>query len=158
MNGVRLGIDVGSVRIGVAACDPAAALAFPVETVARDQQALSPEQASDVERLVQLVEHYHPQLVYVGLPVSLSGREGPAAQQAREYAQVLALRIAPISVRVVDERLTTVTAAGQLRQARTREKNRRQVIDQQAAVVALQAALDIERGTGRVAGALIDVS
>lgn len=153
--GVRLCVDVGSVRVGLAASDPDAILAFPVETIARDQSAADLVGSSDLNRLAELVDSYQPVVVYVGLPVGLSGREGPAAQVARAYAQALAVRIAPISVRVVDERLTTVTAASQLRHAARRGKKQRQVIDQQAASVALQAALEVERHTGKWAGQAI---
>lgn len=103
--GRRLAVDVGDARIGVASCDPDGLLATPVETVpGRDVPAAH-------RRLVQLVEEYEPIEVVVGLPRSLSGGEGPAAVKVRAFAEEVARRIAPVPVRLVDERMTTVTAA-----------------------------------------------
>jgi putative Holliday junction resolvase len=146
--GVRLGIDPGDARIGVAATDPGAILATPVETVARGE--------GDLERIAALVEEYRAVLVYVGLPRSLSGGEGPAAGKVREFAQGLAVRVSPCPVRLVDERLSTVTAEAVLRDRGKKGKKRRAVVDQAAAVVILQAALDTERARGRVAGEAVE--
>lgn len=138
--GVRLGVDLGSVRIGVAASDRSGMLAVPVETVPRGK--------GDLDRLAALVGEYEASAVLVGLPRSLSGGEGPAAASVREWAGVLAARLAPTEVRLVDERLSTVSAAGNLRASGVSSKRGRGVVDQAAAVVFLQAALDTERGTG----------
>src|ERR687896_634640 len=93
--------------------------------------------------------------VVVGLPVSLSGREGPAATAARQFATRLARRLTPGMVRLHDERLTTVTAESSLRERGIRGQARRKVVDQAAAVVLLQAALDGERLTGRAPGEIV---
>ncbi len=144
--GVRLGIDVGDVRIGVAACDPSGLIATPVETVRRGP--------GDLARLRALaVEHGAVETV-VGLPRSLSGGEGPAAAKVRLFASALADALAAdgIGVRLCDERLSTVSAEATLREQGRKGKRRRAVVDQAAAVVILQNALDTERGTGRPAG------
>ncbi|MFC5186508.1 Holliday junction resolvase RuvX [Actinomadura harenae] len=142
--GVRLGVDVGSVRIGVARCDPGGILASPLETVKAGK--------GDVDRLVRLVEENEAIEVIVGLPTSLSGREGPAATSARRFATMLAERLSPEIVRLYDERLTTVTAESGLRAGGVHGQARRKVVDQAAAAVLLQAALDGERLTGRPPG------
>jgi putative holliday junction resolvase len=142
--GVRLGIDLGSVRIGVAASDPSGFLASPVETVARGK--------GDVDRLAALVHERDAVEVLVGLPRSLSGGDGPAAAAARSWAGELAARLAPTPVRLVDERLSTVSAGRDLRAAGVSGRKARGVVDQAAAVVFLQAALDIERSSGAPAG------
>ena len=141
--GVRLAVDLGSVRIGIAACDPSGLLAFPVETVRRG--------AGDVARIVALTTEYEALEVLLGLPTNLSGREGEAARGVREFASVLAAAV-PCPVRLVDERLSTVTAGSQMRAAGVKSKKGRSAIDQAAAVVFLQAALDSERANGNAPG------
>ncbi|GGL44950.1 Holliday junction resolvase RuvX [Planomonospora parontospora] len=148
-NGTRLGVDVGSVRIGVARSDPSGLLATPVETVRRGR--------GDLERLAELAAEYEVVEVVVGLPTSLSGREGQAAELARGFAARIAARLAPVPVRLFDERLTTVTAQQGLRASGVKAKQQRGVVDQAAAVVLLQAALDAERATGRAPGAPVAV-
>lgn len=130
----------------MARSDPSGVLATPVETVRRGK--------GDLRRLRQLVRDEEAVEVLVGLPRSLSGRDGPAAAKAREFARRLAVRVDPVPVRVVDERLTTVTAEAMLRDQRKGAK-RRAVVDQVAAVVILQQALDTERATGRPPGELV---
>lgn len=152
--GRRVGIDVGSVRVGVAASDPSALLATPVRTVARDADATA-EAPTDVEEIVELVRELEAVEVVVGLPRSLSGSEGPAAGIARTYAGRLAVRVAPVPVRLVDERNTTVEAHRQLRASGVGGRSQRAVVDQAAAVLILQAALDAERSSGRPPGELV---
>ena len=79
-------------------------------------------------------------------------RSGAAAAKARQYAAVLARRIAPVAVRLVDERLTTVDAHRALRESGVAGRRQRAVVDQAAAVIILQSALDEERSTGRPPG------
>ncbi|NAS27309.1 Holliday junction resolvase RuvX [Herbidospora sp. NEAU-GS84] len=146
--GTRLGVDAGSVRIGVARSDPSGLLATPVETVKRGR--------GDLDRLAALVAEHEVVEVVVGLPTSLSGRESHAAGAAREFAAALAARVAPVPVRLYDERLTTVTAQANLRQSGRKARNQRDVIDQAAAVVLLQAALDGERASGKPPGHPLD--
>jgi putative Holliday junction resolvase len=145
--GVRLGVDAGSVRIGVARSDPSGILASPLETVRSGK--------GDIDRIVHLVAEHEAVEVVVGLPTSLSGREGPAAGAARRFAARIAGRLAPESVRLFDERLTTVTAESGLRERGLHGQARRKVVDQAAAAVLLQAALDAERLTGRPPGEIV---
>ncbi len=150
--GVRLGVDVGSVRVGVAVSDPDGLLATPVETVPRTAETPAAPDDEDVSRIAGLVLDHGAVRVVVGLPRSLSGEEGPAARRARTYASVLAARIAPVPVRLVDERLTTVEAHRALRESGLAGRRQRAVVDQAAAVLILQSALDTERTTGTPAG------
>ncbi|TQK71451.1 MULTISPECIES: Holliday junction resolvase RuvX [unclassified Nocardioides] len=145
-HGVRLGVDPGDARIGVARSDPSGVLATPVETVRRGK--------GDLRRLHQILAEENAVEVVMGLPRSLGGGEGPAALKTREFAVRLARRIEPVPVRLVDERLTTVTAEAMLRDQRKGAK-RRAVVDQVAAVVILQQALDAERATGNPPGELV---
>ena len=166
--GVRLGVDVGTVRVGVAVSDPRGLVATPVETVLRDPAgardragardiAGASEQAGgrDLERIAAIAAERKAVEVIVGLPTSMSGREGPAAAAARSFAHALATRLAPTDVRLVDERLTTVSAAGELRRSGVAQRKGRSVVDQVAASIILQSALDIERGTGAPPGTLV---
>lgn len=144
--GVRLAVDPGRARIGVATCDPDGLLATPVETVpaGRDQW----------DRLVELVGEVGAVEVLVGLPLRLSGDEGPAAAEARVFAAELAARLT-VPVRLVDERLTTATASRGLQSAGRSSRSSRSVVDQAAAVELLQGALDAERSTGRAPGTAV---
>jgi len=137
--GRSLGVDVGSVRIGVACSDPDGILATPVETVRRDRSG------RHVRRLAALAAELEAVEIIVGLPRTLADRTGPAAQDAIELAETLATRVAPIPVRLADERLTTVSAQRSLRAAGVRTKDQRAVIDQAAAVAILQSWLDERR-------------
>lgn len=146
--GRRLGIDVGSVRIGVACSDPDAILATPVETVRRDRNG------KHLRRLAALAAELEAVEVVVGLPRTLADRTGPSALDAIDVADALAQRIAPTPVRLADERLTTVAAQRSLRAAGVRARQQRAVIDQAAAVAILQSWLDQRRAA--VAGELSD--
>lgn len=138
MTGVWMGIDVGSVRVGVAKSDGGGVLATPVVTLARDTRT-----NRDISQLADLVREYEAVGVVVGLPVTLAGREGPSAAMARDYAARLSEQIAPIRVQLLDERLTTVSAARKLADGGVRgARAKRAVIDQAAAVELLQHWLD----------------
>ena len=147
--GVRLGIDPGDARIGVARSDPSGMLATPVETVRRGK--------GDLARIAEILTEEHAVEVVVGLPRSLSGREGPAAVKVRQFALDLARQVAPVPVRLCDERLTTVSAEAMLRDRGRKGAKRRAVVDQAAAVVILQQALETERARGSVPGELVEV-
>lgn len=139
--GRRLGVDVGDVRVGVATCDPDGLVATPVETVPAGQGC--------IPRIVALAREYDVIEIVVGYPLSLSGREGPAAAKVRAFAAELAPLVLPVAVRLVDERMSTMTAESHLRASgvtgRKQSGKKRAVIDQAAATVILQAALDAER-------------
>jgi putative Holliday junction resolvase len=137
--GRRLGVDVGTVRIGVAVSDPDGILATPVETVRRERTG------KHLRRLSALVTDHDIVEVVVGLPRTLADRAGASAQDAVDVADALAERIAPVPVRLADERLTTVVAQRALREAGVRAKSQRGVIDQAAAVGILQGWLDQRR-------------
>jgi putative Holliday junction resolvase len=148
--GVRLAIDLGSARIGVAHCDGDGRLASPLATVPRGE--------GDLDGLAGLAAADDVIEVVVGLPVGLSGREGRAAAEARTFAARLARRVAPLPVRLVDERFTTVIAHDALRQGGSDSRARRPKVDQAAAALLLQGALDMERSTGHPAGELVGSS
>jgi putative holliday junction resolvase len=133
-------VDVGTVRIGVASSDPDGILATPVETVARDRKG-----GKHIRRLAQIAGELEVVEVVVGLPRTLADRTGPSALDAIEVADALAARIAPVPVRLADERLTTVTAQRSLREAGVRAKGQKSMIDQVAAVGILQTWLDQRR-------------
>lgn len=142
--GRRLGVDVGAVRVGVALSDPAPMLATPLVTLRRDVEG-----GTDLTRLVELVAEHEVVEVVVGMPKTLAGRHGQAAEAAQEYGEALAGRIAPVPVRFVDERLTTVTASRVLSQRGVKGRKQRAVVDQAAAVEILQAYLDTRGQTRR---------
>jgi putative Holliday junction resolvase len=146
--GVRIGVDVGKVRVGVARSDRDGMLATPVETV--------PRGAGTIERLRELIAELEPVEIVVGLPLSLSGGDTASTTDARDLAAQLATA-SGTPVRLVDERLTTVSAQRALRDAGRRAKGSRPVIDQVAAVIILQNALDSERMAARPPGDLIDL-
>jgi putative Holliday junction resolvase len=147
-HGVRLGIDPGDARIGVARSDPTGFLATPVETVRSGK--------GDLARIAKILAEEEAVEVVVGLPRSLSGQEGPAAVKVREFARSLARRVSPVPVRLVDERMTTVSAEAMLRDQGRKGGKRRAVVDQAAAVLILQHALDTERATGAAPGEIVE--
>ncbi|MCF6508218.1 Holliday junction resolvase RuvX [Blastococcus sp. MG754426] len=131
-----LGVDVGTVRVGLALSDPTGTLAGPLETLRRARDG------ADLDRLAALVVEHEVSEVVVGEPVHLSGAAGASAQDAADYAQELADRIPDVPVNLIDERLSTVTAASHLRDGGIDSRRQRAVIDQAAAVVILQQYLD----------------
>lgn len=144
--GVRVGVDVGRARVGVARSDRDALLATPVETLDRD---------GALDALVAIVADLDPLEIVVGLPLSLSGGDTPSTADARAFAGELAARTT-VPVRLVDERLSTVSAQRELHRSGRSARTSRAVIDQVAAVIILQNALDSERAAGRPPGAPVD--
>jgi putative holliday junction resolvase len=138
-SGRLLGVDVGAVRVGVATCDPGRVLATPVVTIARDVDG-----GADLRAIAALVVEHDAVGVVVGLPRTLAGREGPAAQTARAFAEALA-NVLDVPVELADERLTTVVATQQLRDRGVKGRKQRAVVDQAAAVAILQGRLDTHR-------------
>jgi putative Holliday junction resolvase len=141
--GIRLGIDPGRARIGLAMSDRDGLLAMPLETVAVD--------SSEIDRIAAVIAEHDVSTVIVGLPLSLSGRWTASTRDAYELAQAIDERV-DIAVRMIDERLTTTTAQSALRSSGRSQRAGRSVIDQIAAVTLLQQALDTERQSGRPAG------
>ena len=143
MTGVWIGVDVGTVRVGVARSDPDGILATPVATLTRDHTG-----HTDISQLAALVGEYDAIGVVIGLPRTLRNREGSSVAMARDYAAALAEQIAPVPVQLVDERLTTVSAQRKLRQGGVPGRAQRAVIDQAAAVELLQHWLDTAGSAG----------
>jgi putative holliday junction resolvase len=140
--GKRLGVDVGTVRVGIAACDPDGLLAFPLLTLPfGDKIDLA---------IAELVLEHEVIEVVVGLPIHLNGSEGESARAARALAQKLVLHGVP--TRLIDERLSSTSASESLRQAGKSTREQKALIDQEAARVILQLALDSERASGRPPG------
>lgn len=145
--GTRLGVDVGEVRIGLASCDDAGVVATPLETVPRGR--------GDMARIAQVAAERQAVEIVVGLPRSLSGAEGPAARAARTFAAALARHVAPVPVRLVDERMSTLAAEQGLRSTGVDSRRGRSVVDQAAAALILQGALDAERNRGEPPGLIV---
>lgn len=145
--GVRIGVDVGRVRIGLAASDPDGLLATPVRTVSRVAKGTGKGGGADsgLDEIADVVREYEAVEVIVGLPVTLGGQERQAAGEVRQYAQELARKVAPVPVRLADERMSTVVATRRLSERGVRGKRRRTLVDQAAAVEILQGWLDAER-------------
>jgi len=146
-HGARIGVDVGTVRVGVSRSDPEGMMAIPVETLSRDVA---------LRELSQLVEELTPLEVIVGLPLSLSGSHTTSTRDAEAFALELAQTLS-VPVRMIDERLSTVQAQSNLRGAGKSSRSERVVIDQAAAVILLQHALDSERAQGVAPGHRVDV-
>ncbi|QDZ16646.1 Holliday junction resolvase RuvX [Humibacter ginsenosidimutans] len=148
---MRIGVDVGRARIGVSRSDPDGMLALPVETVARV------DDGGDVARIQALVTEFGAAEIIVGLPLSLSGAHTASTDDAIEFASRLSNACA-LPVRLVDERLSTVSAQSALHASGRTTRNSRSVVDQAAATVILQHALDTERSSGRPPGELVSTS
>ena len=155
--GVKLGVDVGLVRVGLAASDPDGVLAMPVRTLKRDAK-----KNSDIKVVLREVAERAAVEVFVGLPRSMRGGETASTRMARDYAQTLAQALMDagetLPVRLVDERLTTVTAHRSLHEAGMNSRNHRTVVDQAAAVAILQQSLDTQRSLNRDVGELVTPS
>ncbi|KAB1916770.1 putative pre-16S rRNA nuclease [Micromonospora noduli] len=143
--GVRIGVDVGQVRVGVSRSDPDGILATPLVTLARDLTAAPDAVPSDLAELAALVVEHEAVGVVVGLPVNLAGKHGPAAVHVKAYADRLVDVIAPVPVTLTDERMSTVVASRRLAERGVRGKRQRAVVDQAAAVEILQSWLDAQR-------------
>jgi putative holliday junction resolvase len=147
--GVRLGVDVGAVRVGVAVCDPDGILATPLETLPRDrrtdQEIGDGSVPTDIAELARIIAERDVIEVVVGLPVTLAGRDGLASSQVRAYADRLSEFIDPVPVRLADERMSTVVATRRLSERGVRGKKQRAVVDQAAAVEILQSWLETQR-------------
>ncbi len=142
--GVRIAVDFGTVRVGVAKSDPAGKIALPLTTITGDELA--------VEKLVQLTTNEAAEVVYVGLPLNLKGQVTQSAKKALTFAEELSRKIAPIPVLMIDERFTSTTATKQLQDAGLTSRQSRGLVDQVSALGLLEQALQIEDRTGTLAG------
>jgi len=145
MTGRVLAVDVGTRRLGVAVSDPTGTVASPLATVPRRTPA------EDAKAIAALAGEQAAATVVVGLPVTLAGREGPAAKAVRAWLDELAELLPELDLQLADERLSTVAAERALVGGGVRRRARREVVDQVAASVFLQTWLDARRreGTGR---------
>lgn len=152
--GVKLGVDVGTVRVGVAICDRDGILATPLRTLERNVK-----KNTDVRILAGLAAELSVVEIFVGLPRTLKGEEHASARMATDYAKLLAsaLRNAgyDVPVRLVDERLSTVTAHRNLHEAGMSSRNHRRVVDQVAAAGILQHAIDMQKARGTEVGSRV---
>jgi putative Holliday junction resolvase len=149
--GIKLGVDVGTVRVGVAICDRDSILATPYKTLDRNAK-----KNSDVRVIAGLVEELGAVQVFVGLPRTMKGEEHASARMATEYAELLAAELSAralaVPVNLVDERLSSVTAHRNLHEAGMSSRNHRKVVDQVAAAGILQHALDMQKARGADVG------
>jgi putative Holliday junction resolvase len=143
--GVRIGVDVGQVRVGIAISDPDGVLASPLVTLARDLTPKKGAMPSDIAEIARLVGEHESIGVVVGLPLRLTGAEGPASASARSYAALLSDAIAPVPIWLSDERMSTVVASRRLAERGVKGKRQRAVVDQAAAVEILQGWLERHR-------------
>lgn len=132
----------------MARCDPGGIIVLPVATLTRRSDD------GEIARIAQMVNEFNAIEVIVGLPLHLSGKEGASALAARRYAEAIANQVG-VPVRMLDERLSTVTAHASLREAGRTTRDHRTVVDQAAAVVILEQALEQERRTGEPAGHVV---
>ena len=140
--GRALGVDLGSVRIGLALSDPTRTVASPHEVLRR-----GPDHGTDHRMIVEIARAEEVTAIVVGLPLSLSGAKGPAARAAAAEIDELRNAVGPeVEVVAHDERLTTVTAERSLGDARMKRARRRAVVDKVAAAVMLQSWLDKPAG------------
>jgi putative holliday junction resolvase len=139
MSGRVLAVDVGTRRLGVAVSDPTGTVASPLATVPRRTPA------EDAKALAALAGEHAATTVVVGLPVTLAGREGPAAKAVRAWLGELAALLPELDLQLADERLSTVAAERALVGGGVRRRARREIVDQVAASVFLQTWLDARR-------------
>lgn len=145
-SGRRLAVDVGKVRVGLAISDFHGILASPLQNVARQA-----DDSETIRLILAATEDQDLLEVYVGLPVSMSGNATASTDDALLIANLLNSAI-EVPVRMIDERLTTVSASAALRSSGKNSKDGRKVIDQIAATMILEQALAIEKNTGREPG------
>jgi putative Holliday junction resolvase len=136
----RLGLDMGEKRIGVAVSDPSGSVATPVTVL--DARRL----ASDLGPLRRLVDEYEVGELVVGLPLTMSGEEGPQAIAVRRAADAFSERLG-IPVAYHDERLSSSCAERSMGEAGARSRERRGSVDKVAATLVLQGFLDAQRAS-----------
>ena len=145
-SGRRLAVDVGKVRVGLAISDFHGILASPLKNIARQA-----EDSETVKLILEAISDEELLEIYVGLPVSMSGKSTASTDDAIALAKALSSELAT-PVRMIDERLTTVSASAALRSSGKNSKQGRSVIDQVAATMILEQALATEKSTGTTPG------
>ena len=144
--GSRLAIDVGTVRIGLAVSDPDSIVSTPLPALVRSRLLIE-----SLKEILSLISENGVIEVYVGDPLSLSGVETASTQDARQFSIQLA-ELTSVPVRLVDERLTTVTASAKLRLNGKNAKAAKSLIDSASAVEILEQALNVSKQSGKPAG------
>jgi putative Holliday junction resolvase len=152
--GIKLGVDVGTVRVGVAICDRDEILATPYKTLDRNVK-----KNSDVRVIASLAGELGAVQVFVGLPRTMKGEEHASARMATDYAGLLVAEFVArgmnVPVSLVDERLSSVTAHRNLHEAGMSSRNHRKVVDQVAAAGILQHAIDMQKARGTDVGSRV---
>jgi putative Holliday junction resolvase len=137
LRGRRIAFDYGDVRIGVAVSDPDSILSSPLTTLKATDKSL-------LKQISEILADIEPVAIYVGRPALLSGNDGSATEKATEFGAVLST-ITQVPIEMVDERMSTVSAARNLRDAGRNAKDSKAAIDMAAAVAILDFALEIEK-------------
>lgn len=135
--GRRIAFDYGDVRIGVAICDPDGMLATPLEFIQSKDPGL-------IQKITSLIEEYEPVKFYIGRPKQLSGADSTAVEKANLFAEKLTKNF-DIEITMIDERLSTVSAARSLREAGVDAKAAKAKIDSAAAIAILEQGLAIDK-------------
>ncbi len=138
MNGRALGIDPGSVRIGLALSDALGITAQPIDYL----ECVGSRR--DLNNISERVREHDVRTVVIGLPLTLAGEEGEAARASRELAGGLERRLPGVRIELWDERLTSVQAERSMVTGKQRRAKRRQRIDSLAAALILQSWLDAQ--------------
>jgi putative Holliday junction resolvase len=144
--GRKLAIDVGRSRLGIAISDPSGIISSPLDSVVR-----ADDDGQTVQQILKIVVDNGVEEIFVGDPISLSGAQTASTADARNFAAVLQTACL-VPVRLIDERLTTVSAARSLRESGKNAKASKEFIDSASAVVILESALQTERVSGQAAG------
>ena len=135
--GRRIAFDYGDVRIGVAVSDPDSLLSSPLTTLKATDKNLS-------SQILQIITEIEPVTIYVGRPSLLSGNDGVATEKATEFVSLLRT-ITHVPIELIDERMSTISASRNLREAGRSAKESKDAIDMAAAVAILEFAIDIEK-------------
>ena len=135
--GRRIAFDYGDVRIGVAVSDPDSILASPLTTLKSTDKRLS-------RQILEIISEVEPVLIYIGKPSLLSGDDGAATEKANEFASLLQ-SLTQVPIQLIDERMSTISAARNLREAGRSAKDSKNAIDMAAAVAILEFAIEIEK-------------
>ena len=137
LRGRRIAFDYGDVRIGVAVSDPDSILSSPLTTLKATDKSL-------LKQISEILADIEPVVIYVGRPALLSGNDGSATEKATQFGTVLRT-ITQVPLEMIDERMSTVSAARNLREAGRNARDSKDAIDMAAAVAILDFALEIEK-------------
>ncbi len=137
LRGRRIAFDYGDVRIGVAVSDPDSILSSPLTTLKATDKSL-------LKQISEILADIEPVAIYVGRPALLSGNDGSATEKATQFGAVLST-ITQVPIEMIDERMSTVSAARNLREAGRNARDSKDAIDMAAAVAILDFALEIEK-------------